>query len=213
MINCFIYFEDILLAGKVSSLVQRINPDIEIFSILDKDQLKTRSSADANNLLVTEYQLYKDATEGDLGNGTFHTIVLSEGGEDPEGIMPEGTPLIDQKRIVTTLATYIDDFVSSSIKKDSYVPVEIKKLKEETAYPVDFYVKLSESKFVKVQNANDELDRTKLDKYRDKDIYFLYIAHSDYNDFANFQYQRKTLIKKRMQFYPGECGRSASFIC
>lgn len=98
--------------------------------------------------------------------------------------------------------------------KRDYCKVSIDEFVVKPKIDFDVYIKLSETKILKLAHKGQELPREKLAQYKDKGLKFLYILKEDFSKLINFNIGLAKLMKdrpeiseqKKMQFlkYTGE---------
>lgn len=85
--------------------------------------------------------------------------------------------------MLSILNKMINTHFSDRVKKKSligYIPIKVTQLLRLTKAPADLFLKLSEQKFVKCINADDESMLDIIKRYQDKDFQFFYITKDDY---------------------------------
>lgn len=115
-----------------------------------------------------------------------------------------------------------DENVQFESNKRDYCKVSIDEFVAKPKIDFDVYIKLSETKIVKLAHQGQELPREKLAQYKDKGLKFLYILKEDFSKLINFNLGLAKLMKdrseiseqKKMQFlkYTGEILLERTFI-
>lgn len=107
-----------------------------------------------------------------------------------------------------------DEKMKIETSKRDYCKVSIDEFVVKPKIDFDVYIKLSETKILKLAHKGQELPREKLAQYKDKGLKFLYILKEDFSKLINFNIGLAKLMKdrseiseqKKMQFlkYTGE---------
>lgn len=115
----------------------------------------------------------------------------------------------------------VDEKLAEPIKKD-YCKVSIDEFVAKPKIDFDVYIKLSESKILKLAHKGQELPKEKLTQYKQKGLKFLYILKEDFSKLISFNIGLAKLMKdrseiseqKKMQFlkYTGEVLLERTFI-
>lgn len=72
----------------------------------------------------------------------------------------------------------------NALDSDSMVAIPITEFLSAAKLPVDIYIRLSQTKFVQLAKAGDEVQIDRLSRYENKKIDFLYITKSDYGTYV-----------------------------
>src|SRR5690606_8446559 len=76
--------------------------------------------------------------------------------------------------------------VEVSVKVVDFTKVEIDKFYSSKKVLFDVYVKLSENHFVKILHAGDDFSNSRIEKYKEKKVEYLYFHKSDRRKYVMF---------------------------
>ena len=187
MLNCFTFFEDPLVNGKLKELIKRVNQDTNVISLLSIDQLNSRN--EEKDIFLTNQIGLEKFKAGDFSNFNFtKTIVIDE--IESSGTFEDEIIYINKKFLITGLGPILDRLIKNKNKESDHLPVPIKRLNSRDIYPCDFYIKISDVKYIKVSKAHSNIDASIMQKLIFKHINFLYIEKDHYEDLNKVLYRR-----------------------
>ncbi|MBF0364583.1 MAG: HD domain-containing protein [Oligoflexia bacterium] len=99
--------------------------------------------------------------------------------------IPEDTECL-QQQIYDAISITLEEV--SAVAAKHYNRVSIERIKEHNYVNCDLFLKLSESKFVKIINADEMFTPEIIDNYRNKGVEYLHVRLEDYMRFSDFIY-------------------------
>jgi hypothetical protein len=97
------------------------------------------------------------------------------------------------------MGTYLSEYIQEQSSEEQYLPININKITYNINYPSNFYLKLGQSKFLKVSNANDSLEEKILQKLIFKGTKYLYVLFSEYPLLLKYLTKQKMAKSKTLQ--------------
>jgi HD-GYP domain-containing protein (c-di-GMP phosphodiesterase class II) len=192
MIDCYVFFSDPLMVGKVSQLISRIHNGINIIKVIDAKQiLNVSKNEQIKKIILTDDKNYNELSSNNISDQFFTKALIIDEINEEINESNEKVTYINKKYLITRIGTVLDDFVKSTFGEASYLPVQITKVKTEEAYPCEIFVRLSATKYVKVLNKNESFAPDRLQKLLFKNVQFLYIKAEDYSAFNKVLYNRE----------------------
>lgn len=176
MVNCFVFFADPMVVGKLSALIKRTHSDINIIKIIDIKQIVEAYKNQSKDILITDYDCHLTLGPNNISDSLFERTLIIDEVEDE---VVDKITYINKKFILTNLAGAIEDYYKSTGRAQEYVATPLKDLKFNLEYPCDIYVKISKIKYLKVLKMNSSFDNETLEKLLDKGVISLYIKKQD----------------------------------
>ena len=192
MINCYIFFPDPLMVGKISQLIERIHDEIKITKVIDIKQFEAENSNDSKDIIITDNENYQTLELNGIYEGYFEKTLIID---DVENETTGSVSYINSSYLITSIGTVIDDFIKIRIPVNDFIPVSIQKFQNELPYPCEIFVKLSKKKHIKVLNNDHSFPEDVLEKLILKGVQFLYIKTKDINTFNNMAFKRNNRQK------------------
>lgn len=99
----------------------------------------------------------------------------------PEGSLAAdfSTKITNEKVKCLEQDSFVEIFKDYIFKDEDFVPVFIEWIDKGLELPCDMYVRLSDSKFVKVYTVGNELSVKDINKYKNKSVNFFYVRKND----------------------------------
>jgi hypothetical protein len=187
MINCYIFFPDPLMVGKISQLIERIHDEIKITKIIDIKQLEAENSSDPKDIIITDNENYQVLELNGIYEGYFEkTLIIDDVENNTEGSIT----YINRSYLITSIGTVVDDFIRLKYPENNFFPITIRKFRNEINYPCEIFVKVSEKKYIKVLNKDNDFPEEILEKLILKNVQFLHVKSEDINAFNNMSFKR-----------------------
>ncbi len=195
-----IYLKDTRLSSIVKTTFRKINDkfglNIDLVPTLDSEQTQ-KHLGESRVILVTNKNLFVGFDEKKLkkANSEVFFIESSPQGED-EDFDKEIISYIESKNLFTTLTTLFMDKILPALINDNFVSVQMTRLNAHLSYPNDFYIKITDKKYIKIVSANEILGEDVIDKFYQRHDIFFYVPHGQYNQFVDFQFRRRDLTQQ-----------------
>ncbi|TNF27299.1 MAG: response regulator [Deltaproteobacteria bacterium] len=201
-----LYAEDNLeIASLFLEILNENFPEFKVFHVDNGKKAIDYLQSDIFDLVISDYTMPEVNGGGVLNymldNNREEPFILITGekikllpefkGKTPTDKMKFLNKPVDEDVIVQTIARMLNltDHLQeegSSIPKDNdFIGIEISRITNLNSAPCDFYLRLNESKMIKVINRNGIELQDIVNKYDSKGVSKLYVVQSDLEDFNN----------------------------
>jgi putative nucleotidyltransferase with HDIG domain len=175
------------MVGKISQLIERIHDEIKITKVIDVKQLKAENSSDPKDIIITDNENYQTLELNGIYEGYFEkTLIIDDVKNNTEGSIT----YINRSYLITSIGTVVDDFIKLKNPENNFIPISIKKIRNEINYPCEIFVRLSKKKHIKILNKENDFPKEVLEKLILKNVQFLYVKSEDINIFNNMSFER-----------------------
>lgn len=177
------------MTGKLSQLVGGIHKTITTKKVLNKTQLDKLDNNAFLILLTTEELL--DQVESKLTLFELVMIISEEDNKKSDQLV-----YISQKLMITQLGQSLNDFIDKKLTQLTHLSLSIDLFDPETSYPCDLYVQINPTKYLKILNSNDHIEKQKLQKLSSRGAKHLYVLKEDYEGISSLIRPRHKLTKQ-----------------
>lgn len=185
MLNCYVFFSDPNLVGKISELVNRLHPDLNIIQLISEQQFVSEKDSMQKDLLISDYKNYQLLEMVNIQEADFEKIfILDDIDTEDDG----NISYINKNFLLTSLSTQLDDFVKEKIKKDSYIPVDVSRLKIDIEYPCQIYLKNQHDDYAPIVDQSKKIPTNIIQKIVLRGLKYLYVKVEDYNKLIDVLY-------------------------
>ena len=169
------YGATVIEAGSVKAGIDAIRDSGTFDCVISDYNLPDGTSGAIRDFLRSIYPKvpFVLMTAGDLANSADFS------GQDkkPDYILKKPFTLEELEKALEKVVAHISPIPEET--RAEYAPVKVDHLLEIGCLSHDLYIKLSDSKFVKVMRSGDYFERSDFEKLKLKNIDFLYVHHSD----------------------------------
>lgn len=191
--NCIIFINDPTLVAKLASLVTHIDPIINVHKFIDVKQIE--SAVCNKHILITDDDYFSQLKKNPEYVKSFEKLIILTERDDFNSTT--NIHFIEKKYIITRLGTLIDDFIHEKFKKVEYLPYPIELVPHQIKLPCDLYLKLTQNKFLKIFNIDDEFTVQDKEKYKKKSINNIFINKLEYEIFKDFIRSERKVYKNK----------------
>jgi hypothetical protein len=188
MLYCNVVLDDPILSGKISVLINRVGHHIKIRKFHLADELITTHQETQNHVLVTNYNILEKLNGEEItAAGYEKLLILDQQREDlPFQDIPVTTEFISTNKFLMPFIEYISTIALNFYDRQPHIPIDVKRLRKNKSYPVDFYIKLGASKLVRLYNKGTVLDETELIKIESRGFDYLFINNQELNKYTDY---------------------------
>ncbi len=202
MYNFTVLHEDLIKNAKIKELLERIQPNSKVQTILSLEQLgETEVPSNHIDILIIQDLHIEDLITLQLLHSRDNIIALTK--ENNDKVNYPNIVLLQEKFLITGLSQQIEDITKKNFEKEDYIPISFQFIKPEKEYPADVYLQLKKDKHIKVIKKGIPFDTSMYEKLKQKKITFLYIEKADLPLMNDHLYERKRaiqLFKKKFKF-------------
>ena len=182
MVNCYIFFNDALMVGKVSTLVKNVYENINIILVLDPKQILLDNSK-YRHAIITDYESYQRLEMADINDQNFEKVLIID---NVDSETDGNIVYINQKYLITEVGSVIDDYIQSNFVDENFKGISITKFYPSLAYPHDLYDKRDDGRYNVVLHTGEKFTLDSLQKLKMQKTESLFVFRDHFSETANF---------------------------
>ena len=185
MINCYVFFADPLMVGKVSSLAQRVESSLKTIKVIDIAQLSKITAS--KDIMITDYESYQKLDLNDIDESIFgKTLIIDDVETEEDG----NVTYINKNYLLTTITEVISNYILENFKEKNYIPILLSTVTKSTSYPCHLYQKNGHNEFVVFHPQNTLVTEALIQKLKTTSFDFLYIEEDSHHEFLSIVSKR-----------------------
>ncbi len=160
MLNCYIFFLDPLMVGKVSTILENLDESIFIHKVVDARQLLDLPEQ-KRELIITDYSCFQELEDVNVDIDQFGKVLLVD---EVDSEVDGNLVYINRSQILMAIATQVQDYISEHHVEVEYVSFKVEKLVIDQQNPCDLFVKKADDSYSVILKKGRQKFELKLKK-------------------------------------------------
>ena len=198
MLNCYVFFLDPLMVGKVSAILENLNESIFIHKIMDARQLLDLPDQ-KKELILTDYSCFQELEDANVDIDLFGKVLLID---EVDSEVDGNLVYINRSQILMAIATHIQDYIDEHHFEVEYVSFKVDKLALDQHNPCDLFAKKADETFAVILKKDLMVSSAVIEKIKANKIDKLYVKKADYPlmmDFINSHRDVEDILRHKVE--------------
>ncbi len=176
MLNCYVFFLDPLMVGKVAAILENLGESIFVHKVVDARQLLDLPEQ-KRDLIITDYSCFQELEDDNVDIDLFGKVLLVD---EVESEVDGNLVYINRSQILIAIATHVLDYISENHVEVEYVSIKVDKLVLDQQNPCDFFVKKADDTYALILKKGLLVNGAIIEKIKANKIEKLYVSKNEY---------------------------------